>query len=578
MNPVDLPIIQPKAVPPVRKKTVVLTTGRESTIEKLREILQAHGINDSAITNEQLKDLKSIRAVKSIEGGGDYKLDSFDALGEALKESESPAQADNDKVQSAKKGNYHVLSLVENKARIITELRAQLNPQNDLIEGVHYVDETYKKSPDFTGEEGRVHSILTNVIEILDRTFNRRTTLTSWALLAYLKKAGLDIDDFSPIKALVEDPNKAPDFIKKYTNYLKIKSIEPSKALEEFNENEKKIVKLFSRTTDFYNSFSMGFVRIFPIVFSIENIALPIVNRISSWIAGEDNFISKTIEKLMVINPWLNEFAESLGNYFEETKKLQGTLRMTPEEVRVEESKSKTLEEIELSGFENTHEYNLNKIVSKVDDAAARLLGKGNTVSSMVLGQVLRSFADEGKGSYKNFIKDYRDNPVFVKKFHSYLNNGSTDKDGKEVLDKWWDKSVAKIVKGVVGIVSSFSNETLNKITNNFGIANAIINPVVPFLSLFIRKGPIAWMLHAVRDILPIFSDLFVDHIANFRKEVVDIKKVTEDEDVRKLFPDLEQGVKPFVDNMTGVWTTVTGFASKFKAAGRSEAASTGTT
>jgi len=296
MNPVDLSTNQSKIVPTVRKKTVVLTTGRESTIGKLREILTSNGINDSNITDEQLKDLKSIKEVKSIDGVIGYKLDSFDASGNILKEGEPSVLPDNnDKAPPVKEKKYHVLSLVGDKARIITELRAQLNSGNQLIEGVHYVDETYKKSPDFTGEQGRVHSILTNVIEILDRTFNRRTTLTSWALLAYLKKAGLDIDDFSPIKALVEDPNRAPDFIEKYTNYLKIKSIEPSKALEKFTEDEKKIVKLFSRTTDFYNSFSMGFVRIFPIVFSIENIALPIVNRISSWIAGENNFISKTI-------------------------------------------------------------------------------------------------------------------------------------------------------------------------------------------------------------------------------------------------------------------------------------------
>lgn len=571
MNPIPSQAETPIAI---RKRTVILSTGRESTIGKLRGILRSSGVDDSAITDEQLKDLKSIKEVKSIEGGVDCKLDSFDASGEVLKESD-PSSLEND--QSVKKGKYHVLSLTGDKARIITELRAQLNPSNQIMEGVHYVEEAYKKSPDFTGEEGRVHSVLTNVVEILDRTFNRRTTLTSWALLAYLKKAGLDIDDFTPIKALVEDPNKAPDFIKKYTNYLKIKSIEPSKALEEFTEDEKKIVKLFSRTTDFYNSFSMGFVKIFPIVFSVENIALPIVNRISSWLAGENNFISRTIEKFMVINPWLNEFAESLGNYYQEIGKLQGTLRMTPEEVRVEESKTKTLEEIEFSGFENNHEYNLNKIVSKVDDAAARLLGKGNTVSSMVLGQVLRSFADEGKGSYKDFIKDYRDNPVFVKKFHNHLT--TVDGDDKEVLEKWWDKSVAKIVSGVVGVVSSFSNETLNKITNYFGIANAVVNPVVPFLSLFIRKGPIASILHFTRDVLPIFSDLFVDHIANFRKEVVEIKKVTEDEEVRKLFPDLKKGVEPFVDNITGVWNSVKESWSRFRQSDNNvEVAPSGTT
>ena len=105
-----MPTIPPNTGPIIdRKKTVILSPSRDFIVEKLRIILRRNGIDDSKISDEQLENLKSIKEVKSIEGGAKHKLESFEIPIEAstVKEKEISAQLDNEnKAQVVKKKEY----------------------------------------------------------------------------------------------------------------------------------------------------------------------------------------------------------------------------------------------------------------------------------------------------------------------------------------------------------------------------------------------------------------------------------------------------------------------------------------
>lgn len=445
--------------------------------------------------------------------------------------------------------------VVDKQKALVNKLRAEIETTQNLNE--HYVVKEKDYHLDLLPQENHALEILRNTSNILDRAFNRRTTLSSWLLFGYLATLGFKGDDFNEIKGKVQEP----EFVKKYHQYLVTKELNPKKALSLFNEKEQKLVKLYSAVSGFYKKLNLGFVRWFPVGFTIQNISMPWVAKIFST-----GIINKLANGMMILNPWINEFTENLGNYFIEVGKLQeGFNKVLSDKAQPKEEKSLDVDStIKLSKF-NSKENTLNNIVSKMNEALERLFGKKNTVSSLCLNAVLKVFLGE---NYQTFASQFVDNEGYIKKFATHLEqeNKQTDK-APEVFKKGSvNEYAAKVIAAGVRFVKSMPRETMKRITNRFGLTYAILNPLMPLLAHVFKKGPISWVVHTLRDIGPLFNDLLVDHLANFRKEILDIKTETEKDNVKELFPefDTKNTVGSVIDNARSLWDTIRSFARKF--------------
>lgn len=456
--------------------------------------------------------------------------------------------------------------IVDRQKGILNKLRAEIESAESIWkESEHFISKDTNYNRDLSTEENHTLDILRNTSNILDRAFNRRTTLSSWLLYGHLKTLGLKDDDFDKIKKKVQEV----DFVKRFHEYLSIKLKQPEKAIKLFNPDEQKLVKLYSTVSGFYNKLDLNFVKYFPIAFTIQNISMPWIAKIFSG-----GILNKLAHTMMILNPWMNEFTENLGNYFIEIKDLQnGFKKVLPDKKQDLNGEEKVELEVDnsikLSRFTNK-ENSLNNIVSKINEGTGRLFGKGNTVSSMCLNLALRFIF---KQNYDTFASQFVDNEDYIKKLANSLEEGhqnSNKSPSEEVFKKYSVQDyAAKVITQGVRLIKSMPRETITKITNRFGATYATLNPLMPLLAHVFQKGPISWVVHTLRDIAPLISDLFVDHLANFRKEIFDIKTETEKENIQGLFPDLIKDVKSSVgsviDNSRSLWVTVSEFAKKFK-------------
>lgn len=455
--------------------------------------------------------------------------------------------------------------IIDKQKGILNKLRAEIeSAESGWKEHEHFVSKETNYNRDLSIEENHTLDILRNTSNILDRAFNRRTTLSSWLLYGHLKTLGLQDDDFEKIKQKVQDR----DFVKRFHEYLTIKSTQPEKAIKLFTPNEQKLVKLYSTVSGFYNSLNLNFVKYFPVAFTIQNVSMPWVAKVFSG-----GILNKLANMMMILNPWINEFTENLGNYLIEVRKLQeGFSRVLPDKKQgVQEEEKVQLEvdnSIKLSRFTNK-ENSLNNIVSKINEGTGRLFGKGNTVSSICLNFALKAMF---KQSYDTFASQFVDNEDYIKKFATSLEQGNQDSSKpqhKEIFKKGSVQDyAAKVITQGVRFVKAMPRKTMKKITNRFGATYAVLNPLMPLLAHVFKQGPISWVVHTLRDVGPLFNDLFVDHLANFRKEILDIKTETEKENIQGLFPDFKEvksSVGSVIDNARSLWVSVSDFAKKFK-------------
>ena len=88
-----------------------------------------------------------------------------------------------------------------------------------LNQKINYEYEILVVAPD----EETAHASLQNVADILDRAYNRRTTLTSWIAYHVFKSYGFKEDDFEPIKNILKDP----EFAKVFAEYKRRAEIDP---------------------------------------------------------------------------------------------------------------------------------------------------------------------------------------------------------------------------------------------------------------------------------------------------------------------------------------------------------------
>lgn len=446
-------------------------------------------------------------------------------------------------------------------------------------EGEAYVIDAKDKFLGFTEHEEAVQSTLKTVSDILDRAYNRRTNVSCWILFLYLRYFGFKKDDYEPVRSILtydpNDPQKSTDFVRKFAKYLKLKKEDKARAEEFVNsafdgdsEKEKKLglVKLSCFVMNSSNKLPQGFLNKFPLVFAIQNLAMPILANLV-----KTGFWGNLFHYMRMINPWVCDFlAEQVANFKAEIFKVQNSIEsindpFKDDKTEIEADGKDVIDEVRFTDLDK-EQYGLKKVVGYVNDAFDRFFGRQTTLASWILHGVLWLFGTD----YKSFASQFTEDSGFVKNLCEHLKLAKVSADTKQnepelsknKFQKPGQLIVAKIILGVVSIANALKPSTIKKITNVFGCAFSIQNLFMPILSEFVKKGKIATCVHILRDINPLLNDI-LDYFANYRKEILDVQR--ENKKIEGLLPVLkkDQMFKAATRNIKTLWTSIREFGSK---------------
>lgn len=458
------------------------------------------------------------------------------------------------------------------KNKIIMGLKATLDPIQVKAkeEDKCYVEvtpkvEKEKSSKPLTEEEEKSQASLGLLSEILDRAFNRRTTLTSWILCSVLGSFGFKGDDFGQISEILTDAN----FAKVYTEYKKLAKKSQSEAeayLEKMYPNDtgddkqkqanyksRKLITTASFFIDNYNKLNMNFIQTFPQVFGLQNIFMPWLK----WLCPK----VKLFDFFVTWNPLLYEISENMGNYVEEIRGIQNTQKPKDENKKV-------LYEVNLTPL-SYREFSLQNIIKNINDAFNRVLGKKSTLSSVAADQILQQYKGEDfKAFSEKFVNDTA-NRGFIKELYSGLEGKAkklTDKAPEEKFEKGSAKYyVAKVISHITSFTRSVSPEWVKSSTNTFGAIFVPLNIAMPFLAKIFHKGPLGFITNTLLKLFPLANELLFDHLGNFRKEILEIQKQSTHKSMVGLFPEVkvESKFEALTSTLGYLYDSIKGFASR---------------
>lgn len=434
-------------------------------------------------------------------------------------------------------------SLILNRASFneLVQCAVEEKKSDQVLE--EYVIEDTERYSGFSKSESIAQQTLNNISDILERVHSRRTNSPSWILSLLLRSFGLKKDDYLQVKKLLE----RPDFIKVFAEYLNIKEkqgkVEANKVLDGKLQNQElngqKLIKLCSFLKSVFDYVPRPFVNVFPLAFSLQNIFMP---WLSDHVLKEDTVLKKVADTMVVLNPWIGDYcSEILGNFKQEIRNIKNSKGDNKIHTLSVNSNGENLEvgELNLTSL-NSNEHKLQKIMKKVNEGFDRLFGKQNTLSSLAMTGILWL---SGNGTeYGRFAAKYVDNPEFIKKFYKYLEGGC-----KENPDDVFKRSslIAKIILGAVQFSRSMSEGFIKNTSNIFGLFYSIQNLFMPILSMFVKEGGFGKVVRFLRNANPLINELFVDHIGNFRKEILDIQRAP----LSNLFPQFDPGIKKGLSN-----------------------------
>lgn len=442
--------------------------------------------------------------------------------------------------------------------QFVESLQSGLENQGEKEDRV-FIDETLTKNAsrvELAPDEENAHASLHNVADILDRAYNRRTTLTSWIIYHTFKFYGFKEDDFDPIKNTLKDPEFAKVFAE-YKRRAEIDSLDAQKFLsaafqKEDGEVESKIKQKLVKNALFlinnYNKLNLDFVKLFPKVFCIQNVAMPFLK----WLCPN----VKLFDFMVTVNPWIYDLvSENMGNYVGEIEAIQN----------VSNPKDKILSEIKLSPL-TYKEFSLQNIIKNISNGFERILGKESTVSSIIVNKVLK---DNNYNSFQEFAKEFTEDTKddgFIKKLYEGLkeSSGSDVPENKFSNDhkKSWG---AKIIWGITSFARSIPAKKIKEYSNMFGAIFVPLNLAMPLLAKVFDKGLLGFVTNSALKIFPIANELLFDNLANFRKEMLDIQKETSNESIASLFPEINPKAtyEACTSSLSNLYGTVKAFFNK---------------
>ncbi|GEM_PF-6080116 len=445
----------------------------------------------------------------------------------------------------------------------------------DLNPNTAYVIEATDRFLGFSNDEQKVHDLLRNISDMLSRVYDRRTSSSAWMLLMYLQRLGIEDDGKESIPQKIDKMLKDPAFVKVFTEYLRLKRTDRGKAesylhtafQEDDNAGQKKeIAKLSSKIIGISSGLPDWIVSIFPVVFTAQNILMP-------WFINEKEdsqkgLFSKFANMMVILNPWIGDyFTELLGNLMKEVRSIRsvsGNLFVNNNTERknpavhgvVQNPEGVVVDEVKLTDY-NHEEYGLQRIVKDVNDAFERLFGKNTTLSSLLLNGMLWLFSSKNK-NYQKFAAQYVENPTFIKKLCDYLKKGEKSNIDEVFKDLPGGSVVSRIILGIVKGVRSISEDTIKRVTSTFGLIYSIQNLFIPILAHVFKRGFLGGLIRFLRIANPPVNDLLVDHLGNFRKEILSVLNAK----MIHLFPklDIKLGISGLIQNFKSVLGAIRGF------------------
>lgn len=451
-----------------------------------------------------------------------------------------------------------------------------------------YVIEGTGKFLGLTEYEESVRQTLKTFDDILGRAYNRRTNVSSWILYLTLRYMGFHEDDYKPIREILtgassDDRSKKhdPEFITKYAQYLKLKEENEAKANEflatAFEKDKKKdqklgLIKLANLFTKGTNKLSTGFIDTFPLVFYVQNLAMPILARLY-----DKHPIGKLFKFMLVINPWVGDFfSEILANFKDEMKKFKGDFAEAKDPFKDNEEKPAVpklrkkenglIEEAEFVSL-NKEQHGLKKAIGAVSDTFQRLFGRQNNITSFILNSLL--WLTKGLKGYEDYAKKFVNDDKFVKNLSGHLKEvkdsvHNKTKEPELPKDKFSKEQgfVARIVLAAVSVANALKEKHIKTISNVFGGIFSVQNLFMPILAMFIKEGKLGMFIRFVRDVNPWANDL-IDYVANFRKEILDVQSVNQN--IPELLPKLTgKKVSEYcMKNLKGLWSAITQFSRR---------------
>ena len=447
--------------------------------------------------------------------------------------------------------------------------------EKDLNQDTAYIIEATDRFFGFSNDEQKVYDLLKNISDMLSRVYDRRTNSSAWALLMYLQRLGIEDDGKESVPKKIDKMLKDPAFVRMFTEYLRLKRTDRGKAEaylqaafqeDENAEQKKEIAKLSSKIIGISSGLPDWVVSIFPVLFTAQNILMP-------WFVDEredskKGLFSKLANMMVIINPWIGDyFTELLGNLMKEVRGIRSvsnTLfvdnnprgKNTAGQKDIREHEGVLVDEVKLTDY-NHEEYGLQKIVKEVNDASERIFGKNTTLSSLLLNGMLWLFSSKNK-NYQKFAAQYVENPIFIKKLCDYLKKGEKANIDEVFKDLPGGSVVSRIILGIVKGVRSISEDTIKKVTSTFGFIYSIQNLFIPILAHVFKRGFLGGLIRFLRRANPPINDLFIDHLGNFRKEILSVLNAK----MIHLFPklDIKLGINGLVQNFKSVLGTIRGF------------------
>ena len=484
----------------IKQNFTALGPGFDSALDVLRSRLSVHDVKD-----DEWKKIRSVRVIEDNLEGQDCTLD---------------------------RKNDYVLRIAMAQGDVIKDIRKQLEiKQTKTPQYKWYLDEkeqdkkTKLKTEPLDQEEKKSQASLKVLSELLDRAYNRRTTLTSWVLYLVFKSFGFQNDNFEPVSNILKEDD---NFAKVFTQYRKkltennradadayLKTIFTEEKEEDKNKKQN-LVKTASFLIESYNKLNIGFAKWFPKIFCIQNITMPFLK----WVFPK----IKLFDFMVTLNPWLYEVSENLGNYIGEIREIQ--------KIEKETNKEKVISEINLTPL-NSEELSLQNIIKHINNGLDRIFGKGSTLSSMIINKILEHTP---YGGYKAFAEQFTHDD-FVKQLHKGLNRKAPDGEFKDSYIKSFG---AKVIWGITSFARSIPAEKIKQFSNIFGLIFVPLNLAMPLLAKVFNKGIMGFVVHSLLKVFPIANELIFDIAANFRKELLDIQKETSDKSVANLFSQID--------------------------------------
>lgn len=500
------------------------------------------------LTDEELKEIQSIKVVRDKPDKEDYAYDTKTELG--------------------------VLRIAMSQSEnLVMDIKRELDKEqkekpDERIYDLEEIPQDKKTEPDesadsltLEGEKSQVS--LGFVSDILDRAYNRRTTLTSWILYFMF---GLKDDNFGPIsktlkssefaRAYTEYTNRAKTSKSEADNYLKT-AFEKKEGDEVSPEEKQKLVRRASFLIDTYNKLNISFVKTFPKVFCIQNIAMPFLKMLLPKV--------KLFDFMVTINPWLYDLvSENLGNYVGEIGEIQDNSAK-------KETDEKVISEIRLTSLSHK-EFSVQKIMKNIHDGLDRVFGKNSTVSSMILNKLLeKKLKYDG---FKSFAKEFLEGTEgkdFIKRLCGGLSQSAENPESqfningdKKEKEKYWG---AAVISRMIRFARTVTPKWVTEYSNIFGMVFVPLNLTMPLIAKVFHKGFLGFITHTLLKVFPIANELLFDHFANFRQEILDIQnEINSDKSksLSNLFPPIEgrSTCEAFTSGLKRVWSSIKGFAA----------------